>query len=171
MPYPWECIDCKCLDLGDKKWGEYYCLKKRYYVKPNSPSCDKLEKKDTSSTCYLTTIACNILGYEDDAYPLNALRSFRDNYMKNNEEYTTLLEDYNTIAPMICDKIEDDENNTEVARSMMSNYIVPAVIFIDEKRYDTAIDLYECMTLDLMDYYNIDRKPLKGNYRVRKIER
>ena len=171
MPYPWECIDCTHMDPYDKKWNKFYCLYNHYYVEANSPSCRHFNKKKMPSTCYLTTIACDILGYKDDAYPLQTLRDFRDNYMKMNSEYDQVLEDYDIVGPMICDKLEEDENNVEVARSMMNNYIAPAVMLIDDKHYDYAIRLYECMTIDLMHHYNIDESVLKGEYKVRKRER
>lgn len=164
MPYPWECVDCTWLNLNDFRDGKYYCPVQHYYVIAHSPSCRHLNRKNNSSGgCYLTTVMCNTLGFEDNCEVLETLRTFRDNYMMKNEEYLPLLEDYEVIGPMISNKIEQDENKKWVANIMYNNFITPAIELINEQQNDTAINLYVNMTYYLMDFYNIDKKVLPSN--------
>lgn len=173
MPYPWECIDCAWLDPRDVKYGEYYCKYNHYYVKADSPSCRHLEKKSSSGGCYLTTLMCDILGYEDDCEILNALRGFRDNYMKNDDNYKLLLDDYDIVGPEVCGYIEDDEENVAVANVMLYGFINPAIYYINIGDISNAIRVYENMTLSLMDRYGLDSSNLNltddvKNQRIRK---
>lgn len=164
MPYPWECLDCSYLDLHDTKWGDAWCKYYRRYVDPGSRSCDHLVKKNGGSGgCYLTTCMCNILGYDDHCITLDSLRSFRDNYMKNNPECIPLLEDYDVVGPLVCDKMLEDENKTRTAHIMLCEYITPAINSINDNDYETTIEIYKKMTLDLMDHYEIDDSILSFN--------
>ena len=86
--------------------------------------------------------------------------------MKGNKEYEGLLEDYDTVGPIISDKLYDDENAKSVAKTMLKFYIKPAIEAISENNTKVAINIYENMTLDLMDYYNVDKNILKSkNYK------
>ena len=167
MSYPWECRDCFYLDTNDVKWGDMYCKAKRRYVDPCSTSCSndfkKTKEAESRGTCYLTTCMCNILGKKDNCNTLNTLRDFRDNYMKKDEKYNAILDDYKVVGPMISDKIIDDENSYEVATIMKNNYIDEAIEFISLGNYQDAVSIYIDMTVDLMDYYDIDTDILRTN--------
>lgn len=157
MPYPWECSDCNWLDPNDQKWGEHYCKKLRQYVRADSPSCRYLDKKSSNSGgCYLTTAMCDILGFEDNCDVLETLRAFRDNYMKENEECTLLLKDYDNVGPKIVECLNEDDNKIETAVTMLDFYIMPAIEYISVCDFDAAIDVYKNMTLGLMRYYELD---------------
>ena len=165
MPYPWECIDCTWLDPNDKRWGDCYCKKNRYYVDPASASCRHFDKKSSSATspCYLTTAMCNILGHEDDCEILNTLRGFRDNYMKNTPECLPLLEDYDTVGPIISERLHSDENRVLSANIMLYFFIGPAINCINNEDYDTAIEIYKDMTISLMEKYGLDQSMLASS--------
>lgn len=161
MPYPWECLDCALLDMNDTKWGDAYCKYYKRYVDPASRSCDHLVKKNNSGGgCYLTTCMCEVLGFEDHCNTLDSLRSFRDDYMKNDPECLPLLEDYDVVGPLICDRINSDDNKFRTAHVMLLEYVVPAIGFINNNDYDSAIEIYKNMTTDLMDYYGLDKSIL-----------
>lgn len=165
MSYPWECRDCINLDQDDIKWGDMYCKAKRMYVDPCSTSCSndfrKTREAEQRGTCYLTTCMCNILGKEDNCNTLNTLRAFRDNYMKQDPKYDVILEDYRKVGPIISGRIEDDENSYEIATIMKNNYIDEAIEFINEEKYNDAVNIYLAMTVDLLDYYGIDMNVLQ----------
>lgn len=162
MPYPWECSDCAWLDTNDCRWGDFYCKKNRYYVDANSPSCRHFEKRNSSSnsSCYLTTLMCNILGYEDNCVALDSLRAFRDNYMKNDDYCNLLLDDYDIVGPMVCEHLENDSNKVRVAHVMLTEFITPAIRCIREDNYDDAIEIYKNMTIGLMNHYGLDTSEL-----------
>ena len=167
-------IECEYLSWGSGFLGTYKCLKNdgkpvdtytRHAYCQNGTKyrdCVIFRKNESHGGCYLTTAMCEVLGMDDHCYVLDTLRGFRDNYMINEPECIPLLNDYNTIGPIIADKIYDDEEASLVAGFMYSNYIVPATLYIEKEDNETAIDIYKTMTLDLMDRYGIDYD--FGNY-------
>lgn len=166
MGYPWQCKDCAYVDPSDTRWGDWYCKAKGWYVDPGSTSCsnDFRKNKDAQKgNCYLTTAMCIVLGKDDKCEELETLRDFRDNYMKKDKNYNTLLEDYNVVGPYISGKILNDENKKEIAYIMKYFYIDRAIKYINEEDYENAIDVYLNMTLDLMENYNLDSNILRTN--------
>lgn len=165
MGYPWQCSDCIWLDTSDSSWRGFRCTKKNIYVKPDEKSCNNhFEKKQSnSSSCYLTTTMCEILGKEDNCYVLDTLRSFRDNIMKNDDTCTSLLLEYDAIGPQICEKLMQDEQKEVIAKSMLYLRIYPAIKAIKEEKYDDAIEIYKDMTDILKEKYNIKYECTKQN--------
>ena len=177
-------MQCDFLDYrGGLFGGHYYCSKEKKDLDRDTiitycdnslryRDCPIFRKSDT--TCYLTTTMYNILGFDDHCKTLDTLRSFRDDYMKKEESCLPLLENYDNIGPMVSQKLLEDENRYRTAHIMLFEYLTPAVIAIENKDYDDAIEIYKNMTLDLMDYYNIDRSILAskivGARKQRKIE-
>ena len=169
-------MQCDYLDYSGSFFsGGYYCQKKGQYLDKYTVDtyCDnslkyrecKYFKGSSQGSCYLTTAMCDILGFEDDCKVLNTLRCFRDANMKTNEEYKPLLEDYDVIGPILSDKMYDDENCKDVAKTMLKFYIKPAIEAINDNNTKVAIKIYEDMTLDLMDHYEVDKSILKSkNY-------
>ena len=164
MPYPWECFDCEEYNEYLVKNNEFYCKKMRMVVSLNERSCntyfikrDKRKKSERPNTgCYLTTAMCEVLGYDDHCEILETLRNYREEYMMNDDFGLKLLHDYNTVVPIIADNIYNDEEQIDIAITMLYSYIKPAISFINIQDNETALMLYENMTFDLMDYYNID---------------
>ena len=113
------CGDCIHLDWNNKERytsiDRYYCDLKGKYVETKDYSCwsyseDKNRTKGndnsyTPSGCYITTIVCNILAYDDNCELLTILRDFRDNYLKTNHNYIPLLLEYDKIGPLISEEI------------------------------------------------------------------
>lgn len=168
-------MKCDFLDYtGGILWGSHECKLTEKKVDNNTIDtyCDNslkykecpIYKEKTSSNppCYLTTAMCNILGYEDDCFILNTLRNFREFYMKSSEEGLTLLDDYNTVGPIIAKNLENDKDNTFKAKIMLYFYILPAINSMKKDNYDEAIELYKDMTINLMHTYNIERNLLKS---------
>lgn len=164
MPYPWECFDCEEYNEYLVENNQFYCNKMRMYVSLGERSCntyfrmrDKKKKSEKPNTgCYLTTAMCEVLGYDDHCEILETLRGYREEYMMNTDIGIKLLHDYNTVGPLIADKIHEDEIQIDIAITMLNSYIKPAITFINKEDYETALMIYENMTLDLMDYYKLD---------------
>ena len=162
-------MQCDFLDWNGGIFGGYYCSKKKDYVDSSTRNrycdnslayrnCPIYTQRDTG--CYLTTCMCYILGYKDHCKTLDRLRNFRDSYMKNEEELQPLLEDYDTVGPLICEKMLEDDNKTRTAHIMLAEYITPAITCIENNEYETAIEIYKTMTTDLMDHYQLDKSLL-----------
>lgn len=164
MPYPWECFDCEEYNEYLVNNNKFYCKKMRMEVSINERSCntyfikrDKNKKFERPNTgCYLTTAMCEVLGFDDHCEILETLRNYRDEYMMNTDFGLALLHDYNTVGPKIADKIHEDEEQVNIAITMLNSYIKPAIAFINKNDNETALMVYETMTLDLMDYYGLD---------------
>ena len=160
--------------------GKYWCSRKgedRYACDARCSSfCEAYSRSNysrqnmydvsrsaSSSGCYLTTIMCKLLGYNDDNYYLNRLRSFRDNVMKKNSSYIPLLIIYDVIGPKISSKLALDEYGRDVAQVYFDKYITKSVEAIDSERYQEAIDIYIDMTDTLAQRYNINMAYIRPN--------
>lgn len=155
------CADCANLDRNDCKWEDrYYCLQKKQRVKMNDKACNYFIHMSNMpgfnrSGCYITTIICNILGYEDNCEVLQLLRDFRDNYLKRNEEFFTMLYEYDKIGPIISDKLISDIDSKRIAMELLQNFIIPCAQNIKVNNYDEAIFIYKNMVNMLKVKYNL----------------
>ena len=113
-------------------------------------------RNHSSSGCYLTTAMCHILGYPDNNYYLQTLRTFRDNILKQDIKYLPLLVLYDQVGPQIAYSLEQDENKEIIAQTMFTKYITPAVSAIEENKTETATNIYVAMTNVLAERYNIN---------------
>lgn len=171
MAYEGYCAACTYLkEEGD--YRGYWCSKRGEYHGANDPKCYRFceaygrsnsarqnmyeYSANSSGGCYLTTIMCNILNYQDDNYYLKTLRNFRDNVMKTNPKYIPLLITYDTIGPQIASKLETDPNKEIIATTIFNRYITSSVLAIEENKHEEAINIYKSMTYSLASYYNID---------------
>lgn len=171
--YENSCVSCGELRLTDPYQGKFRCVRKyedhyafdkkceKYYLcrkRSNSEieSAYKYSKeysKDTSG-CYLTTMICNILGYDDSCYYLNILRKFRERN-KYNPYYQYLFLIYDIYGPLIAKKLSEDFNRKSVAIDMITNYINEACLNIIDNNDENAKKLYIDMTNYLASLYGI----------------
>lgn len=163
-----------CTYMGEREdCGKYWCEKKgedRYANDARCSSfCEAYSRSDysrknmyevsasaSSSGCYLTTMMCQLLGFEDDNYYLNKLRYFRDNVMKKSGEYIPLLIVYDVVGPIISKKLANDEYGEVIAKVYFDEYITKAVHAIEEEKNKEAINVYIAMTDSLAKRYGID---------------
>jgi hypothetical protein len=162
--YVSNCKDCVSIDLKDRNkydTSEAWCSEYRRYVNPNDRACSNRFKNDDyknppSSDCYLTTIVCEILGYPDDCDTLKTLRSFRDEYLKQNEEYIPLLLEYDIVGPKIAEAIRKSLKPDVFAHYLLSNYITPTVKCVKSKNYDLALLIYQYMVTELKGLFHLE---------------
>ena len=162
-----NCASCGHLDMNDYRGREYYCKKKYTYYNPLKTKCDDYKsaedmgdnrdyydiKKITRSDCYLTTIICEILGFEDDCEILTIMRMFRNNVLQKDLRYVGLLVEYDMIGPKIAHSLKNDSDALWICKELLEHYIKPIIIYINNKNYDAAIVLYQNMTNLLKDNY------------------
>lgn len=98
--------------------------------------------------CFLTTAMCNILGKEDDCYELETLRKFRDNILKKTSYGKAIVEEYYKIAPGISVKLINHNDKESIALYMNNHYIIPIIVLINHKNYDSAINMY----IEMVEY-------------------
>lgn len=164
--YEWYvcyCRECIKMDLSDRNKydnNEAYCTERRHYYNINDRACSTYfvydeNRKSSSSSCYITTIVCNILKYDDNCHCLNILRKFR-NYMLTQPCLLSILYEYDVVGPIISKNIMEDENKKQIATHLYNNYIEPTVRLIENNFYDLAIKKYVEMVNSLKKLYNID---------------
>ena len=173
MAYEDYCAACTYLGESCDYEGRYWCDRKdenRYasdakcynfceaYSRSNYSRENMYENsaRHTSSGCYLTTIMCKLLGYDDNNYYLKTLRDFRDNIMKHDKRYIPLLIIYDSIGPTIASNLENDPDGKKIASELFSKYIVRAVNAILDDNANEAINIYMAMTEELAKKYNVD---------------
>ena len=169
-----NCAECTYLDISDGNlYGAFWCEKKlerhlatdiecgsfcRAYSRNSSSIRNAIEfsnSKNSGGGCYLTTILCNILGMSDNNIYLETIRNFRNNILQKDEQYKSILVEYDVIGPKIAAALNNDPLKEKIAKMYFQNYITPVVNFINTKDYLSAITLYVDMTTKLKYFYGI----------------
>ena len=149
-----DCLDCNYMDLNDRnKYDEAYCSWMKKYISLTG-SCYHFDRRESEyRVCYLTTMFCEILELEDDCDELETLRGYRDWYMLNDPSCKLLLEEYDTIGPILANKLFYDKEKMNVVKEMGESYIYPAIRFIFEEKYEEAKEIYIKMVNMLKQRY------------------
>lgn len=160
MSYANRCGECTYYEMPKNKYEKGYCEYYRAYYYPED-SCSHQTSISNPSTCYITTMVCNVLGLNDDNEVLTTLRNFRNNVLQQNISYLPILMEYDVIGPQIAQAIEEDykkDKDQTLSREMYKNYLLKTKELILEKNYQKAINKYQEMTNILKKYYGITTK-------------
>ncbi len=95
--------------------------------------------------CYITTAVCDSLGLPDDCHTLQTLRMFRDTYLEARAVRRAYIAEYYATAPKLCEKIRARADAKEYLRALYTRFILPALLNIEWKNYDTAFKVYRRM--------------------------
>ena len=131
-----------CWD-GDK---DMYDEEKRRVMDKDEKAPDSLSSG--SSGCYLTTACCEYLGLSDDCPELEALRHFRDGYLKNYPHGQEIIDLYYRDAPGIVERINRLDNKKEIYLSVYER-IKEILQLLSEDKSKDAIIVYMLMTYEL----------------------
>ena len=160
MEYETQCGGCIYYDFqGDNYKG--HCSYYGSYYYPGDSCSHQKPRESSSSSCYITTIVCNLMGKDDNCDVLNTLRSFRGSFLQKDEKYAKILYEYDTVGPIIASNLNEqfskmDRNNKEFDKvEYLYNYLGAVANLIKNKEYDFAVSKYEELTLSLKDYYGI----------------
>ena len=171
-----RCAECTYLEINEEGniYGAFWCSRKlerhlatdvecssfcRDYDRNNSSiknAIDFSNSKNSPSTCYLTTMLCNILGLADNNIYLETMRNFRKNILQKNEQHKSLLVEYDIIGPKIAEALSNDPLKEEIAKIYFNRAIIPIINLINNKNYGSAINIYKTMTIDLKNFYKLD---------------
>lgn len=156
MAYETQCGGCTYYDFqGDNYKG--YCSWYKCYYYPGDSCSHQNPREQSSSSCYITTIICDKLGYSDDCGVLNILRGFRDNVMQKNCKYCKTLFEYDVIGPKIAEMIkQDNEKDEELWANFYNFYLLQTASLVTEEKYDEAVSRYTEMVNALKEYYGIN---------------
>ena len=126
------------------------------YCKNNAYKCPIYAKNGTNSAgCFITTVACEILNKKDDNEVMQNLRKFRDNVLQENEEYFDVLKEYDTVGPVLADRLRNDENREVIAETLYEKILKPISVLVSEDKIEKAVESYYVMTLLLVNYYGL----------------
>ena len=128
--------------------SDYKVSKCPWYIKYGNKS---------SSTCFITTASCNILGKEDNDNVLNSLRNFRDEVLQKDKKYENVLKLYDSIGLLLSCYMNHDNNKDYVAKEVYEK-LIKLCNLIKDKKYDDAVNNYIIMTLKLVSKYNLQKK-------------
>lgn len=172
------CAACTYLGENADSYGKYFCDKQGERVYACDPKCYRFieaysrsnsarrnmynnsVEHQSSSGCYLTTAMCNILGYPDDNYYLDTLRTFRDKTLKKDHKYIHLLLMYDVFGPSIATNLKNDPNNKDISTHLFNGYITKAVTAIENEKIEEAVNIYIAMTYTLAERYNVNMHTL-----------
>lgn len=161
MEYDNQCGGCIYYEfVGDGVKG--YCSWYKSYYYPGD-NCE--HQRTDSSSCYITTIICDVLGFEDDCSILNTLRYFRDNTMQKDIKYLPLLLEYDVIGPQIANNIQREYSNTkdiELWTQFYNFYLVQTANLIKENKQEEAVNCYIEMVSSLKEYFALENVNLKN---------
>lgn len=145
-------IKVTCPKCGYQFWMDEYeckaCPNCGFVVRGPKASSD-------CSDCFITTATVKAAGLPDDAYELETLRKFRDQYLKKRDWGVALVEEYYKIAPRIVSAIESDPAKDEIYKDLFVK-IQNIVSNIEQGYYDEAVRLYKLMVEGLKKRYNIN---------------
>ncbi len=168
MAYETQCGGCIEYDYqGDNVKG--YCSWYKCYYYPGD-SCSHQKPREQSGGCYITTIICNVLGYDDDHVILNTLRNFRNSVLQKDSKYLPLLMEYDSIGPIIANCIQheyQETKETEMWVNFYNFYLSPITNLVMEDKKEEAISRYTEMVNTLKEYYGIiDLQETIPNYDI-----
>ena len=84
---------------------------------------------------------------------METLRRFRDTWLKNFKKGKDVIKQYYEIAPKIVSAINETKNSKLVYDMLYEKMVKPCVTFIEQEKYQEALELYQRMTLQLEKEY------------------
>lgn len=147
------CGQCIFLDPSDCKYGDrYYCKNKHTRVKVDERACSEFRKVGNQNSsdyqragCYITTVVCELLGYDDSCEVLEVLRHFRETVLKQDPVYLDLLLEYDQIGPIIADRLRNDNENKILAMDILRSFLIPCASSVKQNMNDEAVAIYKNM--------------------------
>lgn len=110
-------------------------------------------KGNQTSGCFLTTACVRTKGLPDDCYELNALRAFRDGYMKTTPTGEKDINEYYFIAPQIISAIDRLGNSEQIYGEMYNDLVMNCISLINEGKKEEAYAYYKEYVEELKDEY------------------
>lgn len=143
--------------------GDYYCVKQKKAVDSNTyykycrnydyKDCPIYKHESSSGGCFLTSACTAARGLPDDCHELQTLRSFRDNWLKQQPDGVTLIAHYYEVAPKIVEAIDKLENRLEIWDGVYRELVVPCVKLIEAGNNQEALATYRNETMMLKQKY------------------
>jgi hypothetical protein len=115
-------------------------------------------------SCFLTTAAVSHMKQKDNGEVLNALREFRDTYMRKNKEKSKDVSWYYKNAPRIVAALDARPDADKVYKKMYRDFIKPAYDAIQEGDDEHAYEIYKDVVDFAEKHSGIKKKELTPRY-------
>ena len=99
--------------------------------------------------CFVTTAVCRSLHKPDDCEELNALRTFRDDYLLHTKDGKAKVNVYYMLAPLIVEAIDRSPHAEKEYQRIYSDYLLFCLREIQENRLQECGQRYEQMMREL----------------------
>ena len=110
--------------------------------------------KRATGGCFITTAVCSDTPNKpDNCHELEAMRSFRDNWLRKQPNGEAEIDEYYTIAPQIVMAINAQKNAKEIYKDIHGKYILACVDFTDSGDDVSCYKLYRTMIDHLSQQY------------------
>jgi small GTP-binding protein len=103
--------------------------------------------------CYITTATCEILGKPDNCYELNLFRHFRDNWLEQQPDGKSLVEEYYATAPQIVQSINRQREHKRIYHAIWNEYLSDCLHMIEVGDYSSCKEKYVMMVRNLEREY------------------
>jgi hypothetical protein len=120
-------------------------------------NCGSREPSSGGGGCFLTTVVCSVLGYDDNCVALDNLRKFRNGVLEKTDDGQKLLFEYKKVSDIIAPKILSDDSRNTLCEYVYNSYITPVNILVNENRNEEAIEKYKEMVTYFMRRYEINK--------------
>lgn len=99
-----------------------------------------------SKMCYITTAVTEATGKGDDAYELEILRRYRDDFMLATPAGQELVDNYYAVAPKVVEKLSARSDAKEIYKELYTKYLQPAVVAVEKGDNYGALRIYREMS-------------------------
>lgn len=96
--------------------------------------------------CYITTAVTEATGKGDDAYELETLRRYRDDFMLATPAGQELVDNYYAVAPKVVEKLSARSDAKEIYKELYTKYLQPAVVAVEKGDNYGALRIYREMS-------------------------
>ena len=102
--------------------------------------------------CFITEAVMSAGGQGDTAPELQALRQFRDGVLAATPQGQALIQEYESIAPMVVDSVMMRPDSLQIFQAIDAQFINPAVQAIQQGDYQKALQIYSQMIAFVTPY-------------------
>ncbi len=102
--------------------------------------------------CFITEAVMSAGGQGDTAPELQALRQFRDGVLAATPQGQALIQEYESIAPMVVDSVMMRPDSLQIFQAIDAQFINPAVEAIQQGDYQKALQIYSQMIAFVTPY-------------------
>ena len=130
-------------------------------IKQAEAALDELEKElaaseceliSSSSGCFMTTAACEVIGLADDCWELETLRKFRDGWLSAQLGGTADISRYYNTAPDIIQSLNKRPDANKIWLKLYWHYILPSAVLIKLGFHKTAHNHYSAMMKSMRNF-------------------